>query len=71
MVDLAEIPTFQDLQDTGITPEPGHPSLGPYLTTKAEALKEGLRLEVDGRVLRLRTEARDVIFPRGQAGCPR
>jgi hypothetical protein len=45
LVDLAEIPTFQEIQDTGIVPEPGHASLQGYLPRRAEALKEGLRLE--------------------------
>ena len=70
LVDMAEIPTFQEIQDTGIAPEPGHPSLGPYLGRKADALKEHLRLEVDGRLLELRTDARTVIFPPGAGGLP-
>jgi ABC-type nickel/cobalt efflux system permease component RcnA len=70
VIDMAEIPTFQEIQDTGITAEPGHSSLAPYLARKAEALKEHLRLAVDGRVLDLRTQTRDVIFPPGAGGLP-
>ena len=70
LIDMAEIPTFQEMQDTGIVPEPGHPSLAPYLVRKAEALKEALRLEVDGQRLELRTGTRDVIFPPGAGGLP-
>ena len=70
VLDLAEIPTFQEIQETGITPEAGHPSVGPYLARKVEALTEGLRLELDGRRLDLRVIARDVLFPPGAGGLP-
>ncbi|PYO22104.1 MAG: hypothetical protein DMD88_07660, partial [Candidatus Rokuibacteriota bacterium] len=45
IVDMAEIPTFQEIQETGIAPEPDHPSVGPWASRKAEALREGLTLE--------------------------
>jgi len=70
VLDMAEIPTFQEIQETGIVPEAGHPSLSAYLTRKAEMLKEGLRLEVDGQRLELRVMAREVIFPLGAGGLP-
>src|ERR1043166_4506293 len=70
VLDLAEIPTFQEIQETGIVPEVGHPSLSAYLKRKAEMLKEGLRLEGDGRRLELRVMAREVIFPPGAGGLP-
>lgn len=70
LIDLAEIPTFQEIQEAAIVAEPGHASLAPYLARTAETLKEGLRLEVDGRVLPLRTEGREVIFPPGAGGLP-
>jgi ABC-type nickel/cobalt efflux system permease component RcnA len=69
-VDMAEIPTFQEVQDTGIVPEAGHPSLMGYLARKAEALNEGLRLEVNGRRLRLAREWSDVLFSPGAGGLP-
>ena len=70
LIDLAEIPTFQEIQDTGIVPEPGHASLRGYLPRKVDSLKEGLRLQVDGRTLTLRAESREVIFPPGAGGLP-
>src|SRR2546422_783930 len=70
LLDLAEIPTFQEIQETGIVPEVGHPGLDPYLARKAETLKEGLRLEVDGRRLELRVTSREVIFAPGAGGLP-
>jgi ABC-type nickel/cobalt efflux system permease component RcnA len=70
ILDMAEIPTFQEIQETGIVPEVGHPILDPYLTRKAETLKEGLRLDVDGQSLELRVIAHEVIFPPGAGGLP-
>lgn len=31
LIDMAEIPTFQEIQETGIVPEGGHPSLSGFL----------------------------------------
>jgi ABC-type nickel/cobalt efflux system permease component RcnA len=70
VLDMAEIPTFQEIQEARIVPEVGHPGLDPYLARKAETLKEGLRLEVDGRRLELRVVSREVIFPPGAGGLP-
>src|SRR5712691_8731993 len=70
LIDMAEIPTFQEVQETGISPESGHPGLKAYLERKMEALKEGLLLELDGRRLQLRGESTDVIFPPGAGGLP-
>ncbi len=70
LVDMAEIPTFQEIQETGIVPEAGHPGLAPYLARKAETLKDGLRLQIDEQPLQLRVASRDVIFPPGAGGLP-
>jgi nickel/cobalt exporter len=71
LIDMAEIPTFQELQDNGIAAEAGHPSLRPYLAKKAELLKHGLILQIDGQPLRLQTlEPRQIIFPLGAGGLP-
>jgi ABC-type nickel/cobalt efflux system permease component RcnA len=70
LIDMAEIPTFQEIQESGIFPEPGHPSLDGWLPRTVERLKDGLVLEVDGRRLPLGTRAREVIFPPGAGGLP-
>ena len=41
VLDLAEIPTFQEIQDSGIVAEAAHASVGPYLARKAETLGSG------------------------------
>src|SRR5262249_528491 len=69
VLDLAEIPTFQELQATGMVPAEGHPSLAGYLARQAEVLQEGLWLEVDGRRLPLQGVASGILFPPG-AGRP-
>ncbi len=70
LIDLAEIPTFQEIQDTGLVADVGHPSVRSYLARKVETLKEGLRLEVDGVRLPLQTQSSEVIFPPGAGDLP-
>ena len=70
LVDMAEIPTFQEIQENGIEPKAGDPSLEAYLARKAELLRDGLVLEINGKRLVLRAESRDIIFPPGAGGLP-
>jgi ABC-type nickel/cobalt efflux system permease component RcnA len=70
VLDLAEIPTFQEIQDSGIVAETGHASLGPYLARKAEALGSGLVLELNGRRLTLERGTREILFTRGAGDLP-
>jgi nickel/cobalt exporter len=70
LLDLAEIPTFQEIQEARIVPEIDHPSLAEYLTRKTEAVADRLRLEVNGRRLPLRREVSEIIFPPGAGGLP-
>ena len=70
VLDMAEIPTFQEIQDAGIVPEIGHPSVSAYLGRKADTLKEGLRLQLDGHRLELRVVSHEVIFPPGAGDLP-
>jgi ABC-type nickel/cobalt efflux system permease component RcnA len=73
LLDIAEIPTFQEIQEmqkAGIVPRLGDPTLAAYLERKAEVLKAGLILELDGRPLFLEVKSKDVIFPPGAGGLP-
>ena len=36
VIDMAEIPTFQEIQDTQIVPQVSHPSLAAYLSQRVE-----------------------------------
>ncbi len=68
LIDMAEIPTFQEIQQTGIVPKGGDASLDGYLARKAEVLKQGLVLEVNGQPLGLQLVSQEVMFPPGAGG---
>jgi nickel/cobalt exporter len=70
LLDMAEIPTFQEIQQTGIVPRPDDPRVLAYLPRKAETLKAGLTLLVNGRPLALEIVSEDVIFPPGAGNLP-
>src|SRR5262245_14840159 len=69
-VDMAEIPTFQELQGHGIPSDPSEPRVSRYVRDTAETLKQGLELEVGGRRLSLEVRSAEVIFPEGAGGLP-
>src|SRR5262249_38879158 len=62
--------TFQEIQNSGIVAEAGHPSLDGYLGEKAEGLKEGLVLQIDGERVPLRTISKTVLWSPGAGGLP-
>ena len=70
LIDMAEIPTFQEIQDSAIVPEDGHPSLDGYLARKAGVLKEALVLELNGRRLMLQKESSSILFSPGAGELP-
>src|SRR5262249_17597388 len=70
VLDMAEIPTFQVIQETGIVPEVGHSSVSAYLARQAEVLLDGLRLEVNGQPLPLEGVSSEALFPPGAGGLP-
>ena len=50
-MDLAEIPTFQELQETEVVTEAPHPTARAWANRKAAALMDGLATDLDGRRL--------------------
>jgi ABC-type nickel/cobalt efflux system permease component RcnA len=70
LIDMAEIPTFQELQASGLVPDAEHPSLAGYLKRTAATLADGLVLELDGRRLALHADGRDALFAAGAGGLP-
>ena len=70
IVDMAEIPTFQEIQETGIVPQPGDPSVTAFLTRKSDIFRRGLTLEVNGQRLALTAASKEIIFPSGAGGLP-
>ena len=70
LIDRAEIPTYQEMQDTGIAAKEGDASLPPYLHRQAATLGKGLLLEVNGEALTLQAVSQSVLFPPGAGGLP-
>ena len=70
IIDMAEIPTFQELQAAGLKADPADPHISAYLRSKADEFWQGLMLKLDGRPVELECSERQVIFPPGAGGLP-
>ena len=70
IIDMAEIPTFQETKEGGLVTKVGDPALAPYLARQADSLKGGLTLDADGQPLKLECVLRQAIFPPGAGGLP-
>jgi len=70
IVDMAEIPTFQEIQETGLVPRSDDPSVAVFLTRKSDTFREGLTLEVNRQRLALTAASKEIIFPPGAGGLP-
>jgi ABC-type nickel/cobalt efflux system permease component RcnA len=72
-IDLAEIPTYQELQQANIAPADADPNsavVKRYVAARGEELGRGLTLEIDGSRVPLRLVASSAIFPPGAGGLP-
>ncbi|MBA3913306.1 MAG: sulfite exporter TauE/SafE family protein [Acidobacteriales bacterium] len=70
VIDMAEIPAFQEMQQGGFPPDPNSPVTRKYLSSEAELLKANLILSLDGHKLRLQTQSSTILFPAGAGGLP-
>lgn len=70
VIDMAEIPTFQEIQEHGLTAQAGHPSAQAYRERKVAELTRGLALEVAGKSVALTVRSSDITFPPGAGGLP-
>jgi ABC-type nickel/cobalt efflux system permease component RcnA len=70
LVDMAEIPTYQEIRQSGLVPKEGDPSLAGYLEQQGKALKLGLSLTSDDQVIPLRRVSGNVTFLDGAGGLP-
>jgi len=52
---MAEIPTFQQMQESAAVPKVGDPSLLPFLRHESEILNGGIALRFDGKRVALQT----------------
>jgi ABC-type nickel/cobalt efflux system permease component RcnA len=70
IIDIAEIPTYQEIQNAGIVAQSGDPSLASYLTQQTALWNKNLHLEIDGETIRLSLVSDSIIFPPGAGGLP-
>src|ERR1700728_4990855 len=70
LIDMAEIPTFQEIRQFDITPKADDPSAYRYLDRQEQLLKEGIFVESDGQSVRLEMTSRQVTFADGAGGLP-
>jgi len=70
VLDLAEIPTFQEIQDHGLTPQPDDSSVVAYRERKVQELQQGLWLQVGGQTLPLTIRSSTITFPPGAGDLP-
>ncbi len=68
IVDMAEIPTYQEMRQFGMNTHPDDGADLHYLDGQETRLKQGLTLKIDGRAVRLDTISRQVAFADGAGG---
>src|ERR1700678_3209168 len=70
LVDMAEIPTFQEMRQFDMTPKADEAGASRYLDRQEQILKEGISLDSDGQSVRLDTISRQMAFAEGAGGLP-
>ena len=70
LVDMAEIPTYQEIRRSGLVPKDGDASLSEYLDEQAKTLKPGLTFTIDDQPVQLTAVSRQVTFADGAGGLP-
>jgi nickel/cobalt exporter len=68
LVDMAEIPTYQEMRQFEVDPKSDDPSVYRYLDSQEPLLKAGLALESNGRPIQFETVERHVTFSEGAGG---
>ena len=70
LLDLAEIPTYQELQKGGIVAQAEDPRVKSFMTEQGEEFSRGLSLIVNGNRMPFKLISAEVIFPSGASGLP-
>jgi nickel/cobalt exporter len=70
LIDMAEIPTFQEMRQFDVTPQADDPGTARYLDRQQQVLKQGLSLDSDGQAVTLNAVSRQVTFADGAGGLP-
>jgi ABC-type nickel/cobalt efflux system permease component RcnA len=68
IIDMAEIPAFQEMQDSGLVAQPDSPSAVQYRNRKVEEWRQGLRLRIGEQTLILVPRSSELTFPAGAGG---
>ena len=68
-IDLAEIPTYQELQQYNISAT-DQAGIAQFLARRGSELVDGLSLRANGQALKLNVISKGVIFPPGAGGLP-
>src|SRR5580698_10266160 len=70
IIDLAEIPTYQELQQGNITATVADPAVTRFVASRGITFGHGLSLLIDGKPVTLELLSSQVIFPPGAGGLP-
>jgi ABC-type nickel/cobalt efflux system permease component RcnA len=70
LIDMAEIPTYQDMRQFGMTTKAESPANVTYLEDQEKQLRNGLTLDCDGQTLALTTLSRRMKFSEGAGSLP-
>jgi ABC-type nickel/cobalt efflux system permease component RcnA len=70
VIDMAEIPTFQEMQEYGIMARPDEPKTIAYRERKVEELRQGLVIRTGDSVLPLTLQTSAISFPPGAGDLP-
>src|SRR5580704_16624896 len=69
-IDMAEIPTFQEIQQNSMVAQSDDPRVRSYLSSQAEAFRKNLLVTLNGQPLSLETTSRDILFSPGAGNLP-
>jgi ABC-type nickel/cobalt efflux system permease component RcnA len=70
LIDMAEIPTFQEMRQFDIGPAGDKANNSRYLDQENKLFKDAIALESDGRSVALETVSRQITFADGAGGLP-
>src|SRR6516165_10324318 len=67
---MAEIPTFQELQQNQLVTQTQDRRVQAYLSSQAENFRNSLTLTLNGQPLSLETVSREILFSQGAGNLP-
>jgi nickel/cobalt exporter len=70
LIDMAEIPTFQEMQQNNFVARADDQRAQEYLSKQAEVFKESLLMTLNGQALPLQISSQDILFSPGAGNLP-